>query len=239
MDEDKIVSETDDVNRVLLIEDDVALADMVVDFLQSHGYLVEHEQRGDRAADRILTHQPDLVLLDVTLPGCDGLTVCRSVRSQFHGVVVILTAQCDESIEVAGFDAGADDYIAKPVRPQALLARMQYHLRREGPHSSPQEAVRVDHLEIDPQQRVAKLAGQEIDLTTAEFDLLHLLALNAGKTLSRQEIFQEILGIRYDGLDRSIDLRISRLRKKIGDDSSSPRKIKSIRGVGYLLSTEL
>jgi two-component system response regulator RstA len=239
MEEDKIVSETVDVNRVLLVEDDVALANMVIEFLQSHGYHVGHEQRGDRAVDRILTQQPDLVLLDVTLPGCDGLTVCRSIRSRFHGVIVILTAQCEESIEVAGFDSGADDYIVKPVRPQALLARMQYHLGREVAHSNLQEAVKVDHLEIDPQQRTAKLAGQEIDLTTAEFDLLHLLALNAGKTLSRQEIFQEILGIRYDGLDRSIDLRISRLRKKIGDDSASPRKIKSIRGVGYLLSTEL
>jgi DNA-binding response OmpR family regulator len=239
MGEYKMACKANEAHRILLVEDDLGLATMVVEFLQSHGYRVDHEQRGDHAVARILGHRPDLVLLDVALPGCDGLTVCRSIRDRFQGVIVMLTAQDDESIEVAGFEAGADDYIVKPVRPQALLSRMRCHLRRENTNASLQEVLKVDQLEIHPQQRMAQLGGQPIDLTTAEFDLLHLLALNAGKTLSRQQIFQEILGLRYDGLDRSIDLRISRLRKKIGDDSSAPRKIKSIRGVGYLLSTEL
>ena len=226
-------------HQILLVEDDQALAEMVVKFLSEHHFSVEHESRGDRAIRHILERQPGLVLLDVTLPGADGLTVCRAVREQYGGVIVMLTAQCDEKIEVAGFEAGADDYIVKPVRPQALLARIRSHLRRDLSASSSMEEVVVDCLRIDPQQRTVWFETEEVDLTTAEFDLLYFLASNAGNVLSRQVIFQEIMGMRYDGLDRSIDLRISRLRKKLGDDSTAPRKIKSIRGVGYMLSTEL
>ena len=136
------------------------------------------------------------------------------------------------------YEAGADDYIAKPVRPRVLLARLRSHFRRNTPEEDTQQPIQVGSLTVDTARRAVELEGAAVDLTSAEFDLLYLLAKHAGKTLSRNDIYQEIHGMRYDGVDRSIDLRISRLRKKLGDDPTRPRRIKSVRGVGYLLSIE-
>lgn len=226
--------------RVLLVEDDARLASMVADFLSSQGFDVVIEGRGDDAVARIHDLQPDAVVLDVNLPGKDGFEICRGVRPSYRGPIIMLTARGDEQDEVLGLEAGADDYLSKPVRPRALLARLRMHLRR-GPaseESAPNEPVEVGALTIDPRRRSAELAGEELDLTTAEFELLYLLASNAGRPLNRNDLYQEIHGIQYDGLDRSIDLRISRLRKKLGDDPAKPHRIKSVRGVGYLFSME-
>lgn len=211
---------------------------MVADFLAPHGFEVSIEGRGDKAVMRIQDDNPDAVVLDVNLPGLDGLSVCKAVRTQYRGPIIMLTARGEEMDEVLGLEAGADDYLAKPMRPRALLARLQMHLRRATPEEQASGPVVVGSLVVDAGRRVVELGGAAIDLTTAEFDLLLLLARHAGQPLSRNDIHLQIHGMKYDGLDRSIDLRISRLRKKLGDDSGNPQRIKSVRGVGYMLSLE-
>lgn len=226
--------------RILLVEDDASLASMVSDFLTSNGFEVSTEGRGDAAVSRIIDENPDIVILDVNLPGLDGLSVCRQARSSYRGAIIMLTARGEEVDEVLGLEVGADDYMAKPVRPRSLLARLRTHLRRTTPDpvGEPGPPIQVGSLIIDASRRSVELNGVEVDLTTAEFELLHLLAENAGRALSRNDIYQHIHGMKFDGLDRSIDLRISRLRKKVGDDPAKPKRIKSVRGVGYILAVE-
>lgn len=224
--------------QLLLVEDDASLASMVSDYLSSHAFHVAIEGRGDRAAVRIQDEQPDAVILDVNLPGLDGFSVCKAVRTYYRGPIIMLTARGEEIDEVLGLDAGADDYMAKPVRPRALLARLQMHLRRASPEELASQPIVVGSLIVDAGRRTVELEGAAVDLTTAEFDLLYLLAKHVGQALSRSDIYPQIHGMKYDGLDRSIDLRISRLRKKLGDDPAHPQRIKSVRGVGYMLSLE-
>lgn len=227
-------------SRILLVEDDAGLAAMVRDFLVNEGFYVAIEGRGDDAIPRITSEAPDAVILDINLPGQDGLAVCRAVRDQYAGVILILTARAEDVDEIIGLEIGADDYLAKPVKPRVLLARLRAHLRK-----SPQvdnhptnDHLTVGSIVIDCGRRTCELEGKAVDLTTAEFDLLWLLAENAGKVLSRAEISQTLLGLPYDGLDRSIDLRVSRLRKRINDDPTHPERIKSVRGVGYILAKD-
>lgn len=243
------MSESAHATRILLVEDDLKLAGLVREFLQQSGLEVSVEPRGDRAAERILSERPDVVILDVMLPGLDGFSVCKRVRPQYDGGILMLTARGDEVDEVVGLELGADDYMAKPVRPRLLLARVSSLLRRLGERKRGQgghdptgsargttaQRVAVGSLCVDAGSRTAHLDGEPVELTTAEFDLLWLLARHAGEVLSREQIYAELRGIEYDGLDRSVDLRIARLRKKIGDDGKSPQKIKSVRGAGYLL----
>ncbi len=228
--------------RLLLVEDDQELASMVAAFLSEHGFEVFVEGNGTRAAQRIVSETYDVVVLDIGLPGTDGISICRMVRPQFDGPILMLTARGDEIDEVVALEVGADDYMSKPVRPRALLARLRVHLRRSeslaAPSSTTPTRLEVDGLIIDSSNRIVQIEGQVIELTTAEFELLWMLVRNAGTVIGREQLYQELHGVRYDGLDRSIDLRVSRLRKKIGDDPVQPRRIKSIRGVGYLLATE-
>jgi DNA-binding response OmpR family regulator len=229
-----------DSYRLLLVEDDRELASMVADFLSSHGFKVLVEGDGNLAAQRIVSEQYDVVVLDIGLPGMDGISICRSVRADFDGPILMLTARGDEIDEVVALEVGADDYMSKPVRPRALLARLRVHLRRAeaSATSASTTKIEVSGLCVDSSNRNVHVDELPIDLTTAEFDLLWLLARNAGSVISRDDLYQELHGLRYDGLDRSIDLRVSRLRKKLGDDPIHPRRIKSVRGVGYLLATE-
>lgn len=224
----------------MLVEDDAELASMVADFLTPHGFEVAIESRGDRAVERIGEESPDVVILDVNLPGLDGFSVCRAVRASFKGPILILTARGEEVDEVVGLEVGADDYIAKPARPRALLARLRAHLRNASPADAQSEVkvIKLGDLTIDASRRSVELGGASLEMTTAEFDMLWVLAENAGQVLSRNDLCQRIHGMRHDGFDRSIDLRISRLRKKLGDDPNSPQRIKSVRGVGYMLSVE-
>jgi len=221
--------------RILIVEDDAKLALLVQEYLQSNGFEVIIEPRGDRAPDRILTERPDLVILDLMLPGLDGLQVCREVRPRFPNPILMLTARGEEVDEVVGLELGADDYLAKPVRPRLLLARINALLRRLPQPAHGEGAIILGALTIEPANRRATLAGQELDLTTAEFDLLLYLARRAGEAVTREEIYRDLRGIEWDGLDRSIDLRVARLRRKLGDDGRNPQQIKSVRGTGYVL----
>jgi two-component system response regulator RstA len=229
--------------QILIVEDDQRLAELTQEYLQGNGLQVAIESDGARAAARILKEQPDLVVLDLMLPGEDGLSICRKVRSQFAGPILMLTARTDDMDEVLGLEMGADDYVCKPVRPRVLLARIRALLRRsegvaEAPTAENQRRLEFGPLVIDSAMREAWLRGEGIELTSAEFDLLWLLVANAGRILSREEIFTALRGIEYDGQDRSIDVRISRIRPKIGDDPMHPRLIKTVRSKGYLFVAE-
>jgi len=226
--------------RILLVEDDERLAELTAEYLRKNGFEVAIESHGDTAEARILGDKPDLVMLDVMLPGKDGFEICRAVRNNYRGVILMLTARDEDLDQILGLELGADDYIAKPVQPRVLLARVKALLRRL-PSTPGAEAAQGDQLvfgqfHISQSTRTAALADHPIDLTTAEFDLLWLLAQHAGAVLSRDDLLQELRGIGFDGLDRSIDARISRLRKKLGDDPDNPTRIKTVRGKGYLFS---
>ncbi|HVN71168.1 MAG TPA: winged helix-turn-helix domain-containing protein [Desulfomonilia bacterium] len=229
--------------KILIVEDDARLAGLIRDYLVREGYAVFLEERGDRAQDCITRERPDLVILDLMLPGKDGLSVCRDVRTDFEGPILILTAREDDMDQVAGLELGADDYVKKPVEPRVLLARIRALFRRmEKPGSGRHTAdtspeghdIRFGSLRIDTASRSVFLEGSRVDLTTNEFDLLLLLARNEGTVLSRDTIYSALRGIGYDGIDRSVDMYISRLRKKLGDDTSHPARIKTVWGSGYL-----
>lgn len=233
-------SEREDAPRILIVEDDERLATLTQDYLCKNGLDVAIETDGSIAIERILNEKPDLVVLDVMLPGSDGLTVCREVRPHYHQPILMLTARTDDMDQVLGLEMGADDYVAKPVQPRVLLARIRALLRRSDTivnDDSPQR-LEFGELIIDNGGRSVTLHGQLVDFTSAEYDLLWLLASNAGKILSREDIFERLRGIEYDGQDRSIDVRISRIRPKIGDDPENPKRIKTVRSKGYLFVKE-
>ncbi|MCY1345644.1 Transcriptional regulatory protein RstA [compost metagenome] len=229
--------------QILIVEDDRRLAELTREYLEANGLRVSIEGDGGKAVERILREQPDLVVLDLMLPGEDGLSICRKVRGQYKGPILMLTARSDDMDQVLGLEMGADDYVCKPVRPRVLLARLRAMLRRSHSGAADESGEEQRRLEfgalvIDNAMREAWLREQSIELTSAEFDLLWLLASNAGRILSREEIFNALRGIEYDGQDRSIDVRISRIRPKIGDDPMHPRLIKTVRSKGYLFVGE-
>lgn len=226
--------------RLLLIEDDVRLAQLVKDYLGQENFQVQVEHRGDTALERFHPDQVDIVILDLMLPGMDGLKVCSNLRKQYQGPILILTAKNSDIDHVMGLELGADDFVHKPIEPPVLLARLRALLRRNqtlaqqpGQHEAGMELT-FGQLCINPRAHEVRLKGEVLDFTTQEFELLHLLARHAGSVLSRDDIFNNIRGIEYDGLDRTVDVRISRLRKKLRDNPSQPQGIKTVWGKGYL-----
>ncbi len=232
--------EKEDMPRILIVEDDERLAMLTQDYLRKNGLDVAIETDGTHAIRRIIAEQPDLVVLDVMLPGSDGLTVCREVRAQYQQPILMLTARTDDMDQVLGLEMGADDYVAKPAQPRVLLARIRALLRRSdtAPVESSPQRLEFGDLVIDNGGRSVTLNDELVDFTSAEYDLLWLLASNAGRILSREDIFERLRGIEYDGQDRSIDVRISRIRPKIGDDPENPKRIKTVRSKGYLFVKE-
>lgn len=225
--------------NILIVEDDQRLAELVSEYLASNGMQVTIEPDGGRAVERIVREKPDLVVLDLMLPGEDGLSICRRARERYEGPILMLTARADDLDQVLGLETGADDYVCKPVQPRVLLARIRALLRRREPEVLPTpKRLEYGPLVIDSALREAWLRGKSIELTGAEFDLLWLLTSNPGRIMSREAIFAELRGIEYDGQDRSIDVRISRIRPRIGDDPERPRLIKTVRGKGYLFVPE-
>ena len=231
----------DSAPRILIVEDDERLAELTSDYLRANGLDVDVVNNGDEAIRRIGAEQPDLVVLDLMLPGADGLTVCREVRGKgFHNPILMLTARTDDMDQILGLEMGADDYVPKPVKPRLLLARVRALLRRVETDQEQQPArLEFGNLVIDNAAREVSLEGEVVDLTSAEYDLLWLLASNAGTVLSRETIFEKLRGIQYDGQDRSIDVRISRIRPKVGDDPDNPRRIKTVRSKGYLFVADV
>lgn len=223
---------------ILLVEDDQRLAELTAEYLEQNGFSVAIESRGDKALARFAKVKPRVVLLDLMLPGVDGLTICRELRETFTGPILIFTARDSDIDQVIGLEAGADDYVAKPVDPMVLLARTRALLRRvESAEQVPTQGgdIVLGELRISASSQEVMLAGDPVQLTTHEFELLLLLARHAGTVLSRDDIFHHLRGIDYDGTDRSIDGRISKLRKKLGDTAAEPARIKTVWGKGYLL----
>ena len=227
------------MTNILVVEDDAELADLVVARLAREGFVVRHIADGLAARDAIVRQAPDLVVLDVMLPGMDGFDVCRAVRPDYAGPILIMTARDDDIDQVVGLELGADDYVVKPVKPRVLVARVKALLRRA--NATPADdgrRVRAGDVVIDAARREVTRAGVWVDLTTTEFELLWLLAGRAGEVVSREHIYDQVYGSTYDGLDRSADVYVSRLRAKLGDDSKHPTLLKTVRGVGYLFAPD-
>lgn len=225
--------------KILLVEDDQELAELTMEYLQGFDHEVIHLDEGTHAVERILQEQPDLVILDVMLPGKNGIDICREVRQDFDNPIIMLTARTDQIDQIIGLEIGADDYICKPVEPRLLVARVNAVTRRSQrvAESSGTSAsvIEVQDLEIDNGARIVRRNGEAIELSTLEYDMIYLLASKAGEVLSREFIFREVRGLEYDGLSRFVDITISRLRQKIGDDPNHPSRIKTVRNRGYLL----
>lgn len=223
--------------RLLLIEDDVRLAQLIEDYLSHENFAISVAHRGDTALESFKPEAVDIVILDLMLPGMDGLKVCSGLRKVFQGPILILTAKSSDIDHVMGLELGADDFVHKPIEPPVLLARLRALLRRNQSAAAPEQRpgqLRFGRLCINCEAHEVLLDDEVLDFTTQEFELLLYLARNAGAVLSRDDIFNNIRGIEYDGLDRTVDVRISRLRKKLRDNSSQPQKIKTIWGKGYL-----
>lgn len=230
--------------RILIVDDDIDSARHLRDYLSSNEFEVELELDSSTAINRIRDEKPDLVLIEVDLRGESGLTICKLSRKDFTGGIVLLSHRTDELDQVLGLDMGADDYISRKTAHRLILARCQAIMRRTDyslPSSGSQDADRLEfgNLVIDNTMREAWLDRQPIELTSAEFDLLWLLSSHAGEVLTREAIFNKLRGIEYDGQDRSVDVRVSRIRPKVGDDPIHPRRIKTVRSKGYLFVGEV
>lgn len=226
--------------RILLVEDDSRLAGLVRDYLEQNHYPTTVVGDGHVAVDAILNDKPDLVILDVLLPGISGLEVCRTVRGQYNGKILMLTALEEDTEQIVGLEVGADDYVVKPAHPRVLLARVRALLRRQSTFVDRpyRDELVLGELRISKRTRSVHLSGSELPLTTAEFDLLWILAERAGEVLTRDEILNRMRGVRYDGLDRTIDNKVSALRRRLGDDLNRPKLILTVRGKGYLFSMD-
>ena len=221
--------------RVMLVEDDMRLAQLVTEYLNSYEFTVDLVTRGDTALASFKTLAPDVVVLDLMLPGLDGMVVCRQIREVSDVPVLILTAREDSYDEVSVLEQGADDFVAKPVQPRVLLARLRALMRRAGGKSEPEgQPIVFGALNIAVSDRSVTWHGQPCVLSNTEYKLLLVLAESAGHVLSRDALLKKMRGIEFDGLDRSIDNCISKLRKKFDDVDSE--KIKTVWGEGYLFS---
>ncbi|MEL6871099.1 MAG: response regulator [Pseudomonadota bacterium] len=223
---------------ILLVEDDRRLAQLTACYFEQNGLSVVIESDGEQAIARFRAEQPRIVLLDLMLPGKDGLTLCRELREFYSGPIIIFTARDSDIDQVIGLEAGADDYVAKPADPIVLLARVRALLRRTqlpGRRQGMPSDIVIGDLRISESAQSVSVGATSIALTTQEFELLVILARNAGQVLSREEIFQRMRGLEYDGTDRSIDGRISKLRRKLGDRAEQARRIKTVWGKGYIL----
>lgn len=232
--------------RVLFVEDDAELAELIGGFLRSFEFAVEVLSDGLGVSESVKANPPELVLLDIMLPGKDGLTICRELREFYTGPIVLLTSLNSDMNQILGFEIGATDYVVKTTPPSVLLARIRSHLRHAGSGSllgvvpvQDQSRLNFGKLQIDARNRSAVYRSEQMGLSSSDFDLLWELASHAGEILSRDHLLKKLRGIEYDGLDRSMDVAISRLRKKLDDDPIDPRKIKTIRNKGYLFASDI
>jgi len=223
------------MQSILLVEDDHEIARLLTLLFTSEGFQVQHIDHGDAALDAIRTQQPDLVILDIMLPGLNGIEVCRQSREFYHGAILMLTACEDDITEVSSLNLGADDYLVKPIRPHVLLAHIHSLFRRtQAPAPTDTHMLKAGHLSINTRRRESYLEGALLDLTDAEYELLVLLIQHAGTVVSRHFCFEQLRGIQYEATDRSVDMRLSTLRKKLHTPSSNIQ-IKTVRGKGYIL----
>jgi two-component system response regulator CpxR len=226
------------MDQILIIDDDVALCELVTEYLEPLGFQIESVHRGDAGAERALAGEHSLVVLDVMLPGLNGFEVLRRIRAESKIPVLMLTARGDDIDRIVGLEIGADDYLPKPFNPRELTARIRAILRRTTPEASIDQAVekrvRVGDVELDSGTRAVSCGGENVELTAVEFDLLEKLLRAAGQIVTREELSKQVLGRSSSPFDRSIDMHISNLRKKLGHRVDATERIKTVRGVGYI-----
>ncbi len=226
------------MRHLLVIDDDQRLRELLAEYLGGRGYQVETAATGEAGLERLRGGGIELVVLDVMLPGRDGFEVCRELR-KFSGVpVIMLTARGDELDRIVGLELGADDYLAKPFNPRELLARIQAVLRRHAPAPTENVPLSAGPLSIDPDRRVATLRGAPIELTTTEFELLRTLVANAGRVIPRERLMELARGEDFAAFERAVDVHVSHIRKKLGDDPKNPTFVKTVRGIGYTIPRE-
>jgi DNA-binding response OmpR family regulator len=220
--------------RVMVVDDEAPIVDLVRGYLEREGYIVESATDGPSAIEAVRTSAPDVVILDVMLPGLDGIEVCRQIRTFSDAYVLMLTARGEEIDRIMGLTVGADDYLVKPFSPRELVARVKVLLRRP---RRPKEttASAPAGLEMDEARRVVRVDGEAVDLTALEFDLLGVLARDPGVVVGRQALLDRVWGPDFIADDHLVDVHIGNLRKKLGDDPGRPRFIETVRGVGYRL----
>jgi two-component system response regulator RstA len=231
--------------QILMIEDDARLAQMVSEYLAQSGFGVRHAADGHSGLAQLQEHAPDLVILDLMLPDIDGLEVCRRIRALPGALakvsVLMLTAKGDPMDRIIGLEIGADDYLPKPFEPRELLARIRAVLRRRGDTASEASAatvVRFGTLEIDRNARTVTVGGTVADLTSYQFDLLVAMAERAGRVLTRDQIMEAVRGRELEAFDRSIDVHMGRIRAAIEVDAKNPKRILTVRGVGYVFAKQ-
>jgi two-component system response regulator CpxR len=222
------------VTRLLIVDDDAGLVELLGQFLTGEGFEVSSERDGERGARAAIERAPDLVILDVMLPGLNGFEALRRIRERSAVPVVMLSARGEEVDRVVGLELGADDYLAKPFSPRELAARVRAVLRRGRSAGAPPPApFAVGDLELDPGARAVRRAGEPIELTGLEFAILERLARDAGQVVRREALYREVLERRPSPLDRSLDVHLSALRRKLGAGADGGERIKTVRGVGY------
>ncbi|MFE1250775.1 response regulator transcription factor [Streptomyces sp. NPDC058735] len=218
--------------RILVVDDDPTVAEVVAGYLDRAGYAVDRADDGPTALTRAAAHRPDLVVLDLMLPGMDGLEVCRRIRGQGPVPVIMLTARGDEDDRILGLEVGADDYVTKPFSPRELVLRVESVLRRSRPGSGGPHRLGAAGLTVDPQARRATKGGTELALTLREFDLLSFFLRNPGRAFAREDLMREVWGWDFGDLS-TVTVHVRRLRGKVEDDPARPRLIQTVWGVGY------
>ena len=221
------------MTRVLLIDDDRRHSDLLQAYCKRYNIIVDCAYDATQGLDKLAVTSPDLLLLDIMLPGMDGFELCREVRKKSNVPIIMLTARGDLVDRVSGLELGADDYVGKPFEPRELVARINSLLRRVNERADIQPILEFDGLRIDTETRVVFIDNQQVRLTSMEYELLHMLVVNAGRDLSRDQILSGLRGIDAAILTRSVDIMISRVRNKIGDTVKPARFIQTVWGRGY------
>jgi len=223
-------------SRILIVDDDVELCALLTEFLSSEGFEIDAHNTGRGAVERVLDPRVALVVLDVMLPEVNGFDILRHVRRTSDVPVILLTARGEDVDRIVGLELGADDYLPKPFNPRELSARISAVLRRVQPRRTAEDTrvTTVGDVVLDRGARTVLQQGRAVSLTTVEFDLLSVLLQSAGNVVSRETIAEQVLGRQFDAFDRSIDMHISRLRRKLGDTDDEHQRIKTVRSVGYI-----
>lgn len=225
---------------ILIIDDDVALCELVTEYLEPLGFHVETLHRGDTGAKRALDGYHSIIVLDVMLPGLNGFDVLRQIRALSRMPVLMLTARGEDVDRIVGLEIGADDYLPKPFNPRELAARIRAILRRTSSKEGAETTrIAVGDLEIETGTRAVRQAGRAVELTAVEYDILEKLVRAAGRIMTREELSKQVLGRSFSSFDRSIDMHISNLRKKLGHRVGEAERIKTVRGVGYIYAQSL
>jgi two-component system alkaline phosphatase synthesis response regulator PhoP len=226
---------------ILVVDDEPPILDLIVSYLRADGFQVYTALDGPTALAQARAVRPDLIVLDVMLPGMDGLEVCRRIQQEFDVYVLMLTARSEEIDKIVGLSVGADDYLTKPFSPRELVVRVKAILRRSRasaragrePTLPERPALHFDEVQIDPERREVWREGSQIDLTPREFDLLYALADQPGRVFNRDQLLERVWGHDFAGIDRVVDVHIGLLRRKLEDDPANPAIIQTVRGVGY------